>query len=55
MNIEDLFSIFKKNSEILGKGNKVYPTSAHFRCIQLSGAHDSWSCRHEASIAGRDG
>jgi hypothetical protein len=55
MNLEEVFSVFKKNAGVLGKGNKIHPTDAQSGCIQLFGAHDSWPRRHEASIAGRDG
>lgn len=33
MNIEEVFSIFKKNAGVLGKGNGIYPAGAQFGCI----------------------
>ncbi len=28
MNLEEVFSIFKKNAGVLGKGDEIYPTGA---------------------------
>ena len=33
MNIEEFFSIFKKNAGVLGKSNEIYPTGAQFGCV----------------------
>jgi hypothetical protein len=55
MNMEEVFSIFKKNAGVLGKGDGIYPTGAMLECIQFSGAHDRRPSRNEASITGRHG
>ena len=33
MNLEEVFSIFKKNAGVLGKGNGIYPTGAKPGCL----------------------
>jgi hypothetical protein len=33
MMMEEIFSIFKKNAGVMGKGNEIYPTGAQLRCI----------------------
>ena len=30
---EEIFSIFKKNAGLLGKGHGIYPTSARLECL----------------------
>lgn len=53
--LEEVFSISKKNAGVLGKSNKIYPTGAQLGRIQFSGPHDIGPCRHEASVTGWDG
>jgi len=55
LDLEEVFSIFKKNAGVMGKSNEIYPTGAHFGCVQFSGPHDSGPGRYEASIPGWDG